>query len=246
MERAIRNFEEANSNRPATAAQRRRLAELAARFDAEAKRQAPGSSGWRWIAAAIDDGVDSGSTYMAPRRIETILTRWAEEGAPERAGGGVVRLADTAAPRRPREPEPDNAPEPIREPAPEPDSAWEPAPVPIAAAPFVIDECGMLSTQFWSMAQEDLVASRKLTRGECDACLRPVRIAGRGERNELILLAPNSAVKTRLERRKINADVRAACALILGREVGLIIHVAPTGPGPAGLPGVDDLPARAD
>jgi hypothetical protein len=236
MERAIRNFEEANSNRPATAAQRRRLAELAAQFDAEAKRQSPSGSGWRWVAAAIDAGVDSGSTYMAPRRVETILTRWAEEGAPERAGGGVVRLAEVPAPRRVSEPEPEPVPE----------AALEPDPAPIAAAPFVIAECGMLSTQFWSMAQDDLVASRKLTRGECDACLRPVRIAGRGERNELILLAPNSAAKSRLQRRKLNGDVRAACAAILGREVGLIIHAAPAGPEPAGLPSVDDLPARAD
>ena len=44
----------------------------------------------------------------------------------------------------------------------------------------------------------------------------------------------------------MNADVRAACALILGRDPGLIIHAAPTGSGPAGLPGVSDLPARAD
>jgi hypothetical protein len=220
---------------------------LAAQFDAEAKRQAPSGSGWRWVAAAIDDSVDSGSTYMAPRRIETILTRWAEEGAPERASGGVVRLAETAAPRRPREPEPDNAPEPIRESArdPVPVLNLEPAPV-LAAEPFWIAQGKMLSTHLWQAVLDELARSRRVSREECDAWLRPVRIAGLGERGELILLAPNSITRTKLERRKLNGDVRAALALIMGRDPGLIIHAAPTGPGPAGLPGVDDLPARAD
>lgn len=246
MERAIRNFEEANDNRRATAAERRRLAELADQFDAEAKRQAPGSSGWRWVAEAIDDSVDSGSTYMAPRRIETILTRWAEEGAPERASGGVVRLVEFAAPVRAAAPEPEMAPERESASAPVPEPPMVPFSEPIAAEPFWIDECGMLSTQFWHVVLDDLVAGGKLSRSECDAWLRPARIVGRGERGELILLAPNTATRKRLERREVNADVRAACALILGRDPGLIIHAAPTGSGPAGLPGVSDLPARAD
>lgn len=85
---AIRAFEEAN-DRPVTGAERRLLANLGERFEPAAR--AAGSSGWRWLAAAIYEAVEAGSQYVAPRRAREILNRWEREGYPQEAD---VVLAD--------------------------------------------------------------------------------------------------------------------------------------------------------
>ncbi|HEV2528527.1 MAG TPA: hypothetical protein VGT61_08780 [Thermomicrobiales bacterium] len=90
---AIRAFEDAN-DRATTPAQRQLLAGLANEFEAAARRAGTagspnGSTGWGWVAAAIYEAVESGSAYVAPRRIREILTRWAREGRPgENRNGG--------------------------------------------------------------------------------------------------------------------------------------------------------------
>ena len=90
---AIRAFEDAN-DRATTPAQRQLLAGLANEFDADARRAGTaglphGATGWGWVAAATFEAVESGSAYVAPRRIREILTRWAREGRPgEHRDGG--------------------------------------------------------------------------------------------------------------------------------------------------------------
>lgn len=213
---AVRNFEEANS-RPASPFERRRLVELAARFDPAARAQSRRGTGWRWVAEAIAEGVESGSGFMAPRRIETILTRWTEEGAPERAGGGVRPAVFLPAP----EPEP----EPNAEP--EPTAPIEPPPL-IAklepAAPFLIEECGLPSLQMWDAVQEDLVAAGQVTAADRRQLLRPSRLIGRGPRGELIVSVATASAKRKLDG-SFNRALREACAPFLGREVELIVRV---------------------
>ncbi|CAN5779366.1 hypothetical protein BH20CHL4_BH20CHL4_11050 [soil metagenome] len=83
QEAALRAFHDAN-HREATLAERKLLRDLAERFEMSAREcGAPGwESGWRWVAAAIFDAVDAGSTFVAPRRVREILTRWEREGVP--------------------------------------------------------------------------------------------------------------------------------------------------------------------
>lgn len=76
---AIRAFEDAN-DKPTTAAQRTLLSRLAAEFDGAARES--GATGWIWVGAAVYEAVESGSAYVAPRRVREILTRWAREGRP--------------------------------------------------------------------------------------------------------------------------------------------------------------------
>lgn len=57
------------------------LRELAERFDPMA-RGAGLASGWAVVSRAIDEAVDSGSAYVAPRRIREILGRWERDGVP--------------------------------------------------------------------------------------------------------------------------------------------------------------------
>src|SRR5262249_29718839 len=68
------------NGRPATPAERARLAALAEQFDRPARSGRPPSSGWEWIAAAIAEAVESGSEFVAPRRIARICERWDRDG----------------------------------------------------------------------------------------------------------------------------------------------------------------------
>ena len=94
---ATRAFEDANA-RPATPAERRLLRELAARFDSAAVAQ--GASGWSWVAASIYEAVAAGSSFVAPRRIGEILTRWERDGVPASAGIAATPAANSGSRNR--------------------------------------------------------------------------------------------------------------------------------------------------
>lgn len=80
---AVEAFEAANE-RPATRLERQLLGALAEEFEGAAR--ARGSSGAAWVAAAIVEAVDSGSRYVAPKRVRAICRRWASEGLAHRSG----------------------------------------------------------------------------------------------------------------------------------------------------------------
>lgn len=91
----VATFEAANE-RPATRLERQLLAGLAAEFDAAARVR--GASGPAWLAAAIVEAVDSGSRFVAPKRLREICRRWAREGQPSGAGrAGPERRSPGAA-----------------------------------------------------------------------------------------------------------------------------------------------------
>jgi hypothetical protein len=77
----IKAFGEANGT-VVTPAQSARLAALCQQFDPIARRDDPLSSGAAWVRAAIHEAVESGSSYVAPRRIARICERWSIEGRP--------------------------------------------------------------------------------------------------------------------------------------------------------------------
>jgi len=82
--RAVQAFEDANGRR-ATAAERHLLTGLSKRFDPAARRAQVlhMESGWSWVTAGIYEAVEAGSTFVAPRRLREILTRWERDGLPE-------------------------------------------------------------------------------------------------------------------------------------------------------------------
>jgi hypothetical protein len=87
---AIQAYEDAN-DKPSTPAQRQLLTTLASQFDAAAREGGTGATGWTWVTAAIFEAVESGSAYVAPRRIREILTRWQREGRPSGGDDGPGR-----------------------------------------------------------------------------------------------------------------------------------------------------------
>jgi hypothetical protein len=69
----ISTFEAANDRR-VTPLERHLLAEL--ERDADSPARAAGATGADWVVAAMREAVASGSTFVAPKRIREIVTRW--------------------------------------------------------------------------------------------------------------------------------------------------------------------------
>ena len=86
----MRGFAEANG-REASVAEERLLAGIAQEADRllGVTDAATIASGWAVVAAAIDEAVDSGSSYVAPKRVREIVRRWLREG--EASGRAVER-----------------------------------------------------------------------------------------------------------------------------------------------------------
>jgi hypothetical protein len=72
----ISTFEAANDRR-ATPLERHLLAEL--ERDADPPARAAGATGADWVVAAMREAVASGSTFVAPKRIREIVTRWSSD-----------------------------------------------------------------------------------------------------------------------------------------------------------------------
>lgn len=80
----------AANGREASPLERELLAELETEFDAAARRA--GATASDWVVAAIREAVNSGSRFVAPKRIREILARWAAEP------GDRIRTSGTSAP----------------------------------------------------------------------------------------------------------------------------------------------------
>jgi len=212
----IRHFEEANA-RPSTPAERRLLRQLAERFDATAREA--GSSGWVWLAQAIDDAVSAGSAFVAPRRVREILTRWERDGVPvEYRPAGGDRDESSRDPYRPvtgpagrshRPGEVGRAP--VRESIPVPDPAeraWVP---PVVA----IDACGMTSRQVWSAVLADLEAGSAIGRTDVATWLRDAAVLGEREGTALVIGVPHDLARRRAAGRYL-AAIRAAVHRVTG------------------------------
>jgi hypothetical protein len=82
----------AANGREASPLERELLAELETEFDAAARRA--GAAAADWLVAAIREAVNSGSRFVAPKRIREILARWAAEpGNHLRPGGAPAPVA---------------------------------------------------------------------------------------------------------------------------------------------------------
>ncbi len=278
---AIRAFEDAN-DKPSTTAQRQLLTTLAEQFDAAARDSDTGSTGWVWVTAAIYEAVESGSAYVAPRRIREILARWQREGRPSgddgpgrggrrvtgdsgrssaswndtsvRSGRAAVGATPAFVPgkapaRRPAVVGQQTvAPtDPIvsvrtgpRRTGPHRPTASSSATtqvsdtaVPVVAplsrrtAPadttFVVEECGLASTQVWSAMLTELALGGEISRADLESCIRSAELVGRGEGGELMIGA-SSAVTQRRASRYLPV-IRRAAETIIGVPVPVEVSV---------------------
>jgi hypothetical protein len=227
LERTMRRFADANG-RDVTGAERKILKELAERFDLSAREcdRPELASGWAWVSAAIYEAVDSGSAYVAPKRVREILLRWERDGLPS------------------NEPEA-SAPEPVSRRKPARSRAKKGAPEPFAGTttgvvqdvpvlplddeepftpPVFAIGGGLSSVQAWS-AVLALLRQRGVTAGDIDLWLRPLillELIPETDTTRLILGAPNRSTAMRVEQR-FAAQIESALAALLGRPVSLAI-----------------------
>ena len=61
--------------------------------------RAAGDTGAGWVAAAIVEAVESGSRFVAPKRVREICRRWAREGPPDVGEASAVEPLPTPTAR---------------------------------------------------------------------------------------------------------------------------------------------------
>ena len=242
-DRAIQGYEEAN-DRISTPSERRLLRGLAGQFAAAAEGE--GSNGWDWLAAAIDDAVAAGSTFVAPRRLREILTRWEREGVPAEYGGAAPATHQrppsgsggdrrASQPMRPvtsdartshRSARKGEGVVPVAAVGLDRDASLaslaDEAP-PLAPVPFMIPECGMTSRQVWSALFGELRMSEAIPRTDVDTWLRDSLLVGRGATGALVMGVPHELARRRATGRNLSA-IRAAVKRVTG--VALAVEVA--------------------
>jgi len=238
LERTLRRFADANG-RDATSAERKILKELAERFDLSAREcgRPELASGWAWVSAAIYEAVDSGSAYVAPKRVREILLRWERDGLPSdeskaEAPAPPARRKSTRPRARKAAPEPfagSSALTGVGQDVPVlPSSEARVADLATDDEPFVppvfpMGE-GLTSVQAWS-AVLALLRQGGVTSSNIDLWLRPLvllELIPDGETDRLLLGAPNRSTVTRVEQR-FTGDIEHALASLLGRPVAIAV-----------------------
>jgi len=193
---ALVAFAEANE-RPATAAEIRLLAGIADEIN--------GDGGWAIVTAAIYEAVDSGSAFVAPKRVREIVRRWQREGFPDSA------IRSDGAPHPPRSPDRSTEVQAVSH----PESMEDESPDASDEGSFWIDEAGIGSGQLWE-ALVDVLEQRGLVRSaEVHDYLKPAHLLGRSGSRGFRLGVAHDLARQRIER-KWRADLEDALAEVLG------------------------------
>jgi hypothetical protein len=185
---ALVAFAEANS-RQASAAEERLLGGIAAEVATD--------RGWELVTAAIYEAVDSGSAYVAPKRVREIVRRWLRDGeapagesseAPvvERARG-AVGSGEAASDER----------------------------ATTAGEPFWIDEAGLGSESLWAAVVDLVEQSGVIRPAEVHDYLKPAVLLGRSGEATLRLGVAHELARQRIERRW-RTSLEDAIARLLG------------------------------
>jgi hypothetical protein len=198
---ALTAFAEANGRVP-TAAEERLLGGIA--------DEAGADQGWAIVTAAIYEAVDSGSAYVAPKRIREIVRRWLREGLPEDIAGAPG--PETGSPVA-IEPDPRAIEDDL-------DDQTE-------NRPFWVAEAGIGSVQLWA-AVVDLIAQQGAARpAEIHDYLKPAVLLERTGPAALRLGVPHDLARQRIERRWRPALEDALAQLLGGVGWDLEIEVMP-------------------
>lgn len=220
----IRTYADANDRQPTTL-ERQRLIELVRRFDAVARRAQPPSSGSAWVIAAIITAVDSGSAFVAPRRIATICERWARdvEAAPRRRERGTPgRVRRSSARDRAR----------VEAMPPDARTDAEPTPLdPLENRPEVVIPTFVVSAshpvtnwQLWRLVTDELC--RQVGGEQHRPWLEQAALVGQDDA-ALVIGASSRFARDLLERR-LAAPLAQVIAAILGERYALRFVVSQT------------------
>jgi hypothetical protein len=233
---ALVAFAEANS-RQASAAEERLLAGIAA--------EVAGDRGWELVTAAIYEAVDSGSAYVAPKRVREIVRRWLRDGhGPAAESDQSLPLEAVAAGSEQRgEASGDhgagsNGPLGF-------DQAGEGAGIqPVqdgvesrrdvgnqrsaaGGEPFWVDEAGLGSESLWAAVVDLVEQSGAIRPAEVHDYLKPAVLLGRSGGTALRLGVAHELARQRIERRWRTNLEDALGRLLGGANWELEIEVHP-------------------
>ena len=193
---ALLAFQEANG-RTASSAEERLLAEIAGE-----------SGGWSRIAAAIYEAVDSGSTFVAPKRIREIVRRWSRDGVPARLMAGTDQLIEEHA-----------------APAAGDVNVKTVDQLHVELDPFWIEEAGLSSNSLWNAVVEVLSQSGEIRPADIQDFLKPAVLLERSGQRTLRLGVTHDVAKQRIQRRWQGTLEAAVGELLGGAEWELTIEV---------------------
>ncbi len=95
----------------------------------------------------------------------------------------------------------------------------------VTPEPFVVAECGLLSSQVWAAVLEEVAMRGSVGRADFEAWLRTTTLLGRGEDGSLIVGVPHLVAQRRVTGRYLPA-LRAAAAAVIGEECPIEVVVA--------------------
>ena len=198
-DRAFRQFEEANDRR-ANRAEQRLLRMLAA--DLQDRVVISENTAWDWIADAIDEAVASGSTFVAPKRIQEIVLRWSRDGRGDKENrpqsqrrGAPVTATEQPSHRSGRQavtPRNGEGHRPSRRTVPAPPKRGNP----VQVAAFEVPGCGLTNQQVWSAVLDELERNGSVPRVDLDAWARMSMIIDLDE-DVLVVGVPNVLAERR-------------------------------------------------
>lgn len=228
----LRAYAAANDRAPTTL-ECERLAALAECFEPAARRASPPTTGAAWVAAAIVEAVDSGSAFVAPRRIATICERWQRQlersdargsrgGAKHPRGGGAPPRFSRAEPLPAREPDP--APALADEAALAPVDPFD-APLVLAPPAFVVGAPRPIANwQLWRLVTDEL--SRQPEGPRWRPWLEQAAIVG--EEDGALLVGTPSGFARDLFARQLAAPLAEALFTVLGQRYTVRFVVSQT------------------
>jgi hypothetical protein len=195
----------AANHHPPTPAQLDLLAAIVREYDPLARQADPPTTGAVWVRAAIREAADSGSHFVAPRRVARICARWRAEGFP-----GAPTAVPPATAERPSVAA--SADGPAGDGGPPADGAGPDAPPPSFE---VFPGLGLRSRPFWQAVCDE--ARRRLLSPADGRLLDGSQLVGR-EGQTLLVGMPGRAAAERAERR-LAAPLQQAARAILGQAV---------------------------
>jgi hypothetical protein len=182
-----------------------------------------GPNGWLWIRGAIDEAVDSGSGFVAPKRVREICRRWLAEGLPPEVAGmrveeGGQRGAELAPADEAGESERANAGGPSGGEDMASDENLLPSAtslLPIERGPFRVEEAGLGSGQVWAAVRDVLLGEGMMRPSDVRDYLSSAELVARLDARTFVIEVGDALSRSRIEQ-FWTAEIEEAFGMVLG------------------------------
>ena len=219
---AMRAFAEANQ-RLASPAEERLLGQIA--------QLVPDPDRWKWVSDAIYEAVDTGSEYVAPKRVREIVRRWLVEGREarvaevkltERSRSGRTKGGATRTGRQSRSISAEQLPEQEIVIAETPPAVIDLQPLRSASGesiappePFFVAEAGLASGQLWGAVLDVIRSDGAIRSSDIRDYLESASLVERADSRTFVVRARDALSVARIDR-YWSGDIEDAVSRVLG------------------------------